>query len=375
MVVLHLSDLHFGYEKNDTAKAQREIALAGVIETVATVDAAWRPSVVCISGDLAWRGHLTDYEEVEKWVSQLLGTLGLTWADIIACVGNHDLDRDHAKYLARPSASGEADALFEVPMNPTLCGPFASFAAFCERVGICPLTIGETSSWLFGTITKGPLRFIVLNSAWFSRDDHDHERLWLGLPLLDVLATKGQFAKSPTKRNYDTIDIALFHHPPEDLHPSERNAEHSRADTYNYLGERVDIILTGHQHQSRLLEPLRRGNGAQHFEAGATYASIGYKNSFRLMRLDSAARTVEVLGFSFDPASREWHKSDVKGYSLPARTVSAAPPTSDIDEIGTWRLFLNKSLLSDNELETLIRRLKQMTGDITLDVVDEGGQR
>jgi hypothetical protein len=367
MVVLHLSDLHFGCEGSDTARAQRDVALDGLLDSLAAVDADWKPSVICITGDVGWRGHPKDYEEAETWLLKLLEILGLTWADVVFCVGNHDLDRASAKYVARPSTATESDHLFEVPMNATMCQPFAAFSDLCKRAGVLPLTAGKTESWLFGTIAKGPLRFIVLNSAWFSRDDHDRGRLWLGLPLLDVLGAHGQF--SSTKRDYSTVDIAMFHHPPDDLHPSETNAEPTRPDTFNYLEERVDIVLTGHQHQARLLEPLRRGDGAQRFESGASYADIGYKNSFRLLRIDSAARLVEVMGFAFDPSDRRWHKNDIKPYSLPARSVSEAP-LSKIDSTGTWLLELDASTLSDEQRAELVKRLKAATGDVALEIVE-----
>jgi len=367
MVVLHLSDLHFGCDGNDAARAQRDVALNGLLDSFVAMDADWRPSVVCITGDIGWRGHPKDYDEAEKWLAKLLAILGLTWADVVFCVGNHDLDRALAKFVVRPSTANESDHLFDVPMSPTMCQPFAAFNDLCKRTGVLPLRAGETESWLFGTISKGPLRFIVLNSAWFSRDDHDRGRLWLGLPLLDVLSAHGQF--SSTKRDYSTVDIAMFHHPPDDLHTSETNPEPTRPDTFNYLDERVDIILTGHQHQARLLEPLRRGSGAQRFESGASYADIGYKNSFRLLRIDSGARVVEVVGFGFDPSDRKWHKNEIKSYPLPARSVNEAS-LPKIDDTGTWLIDVEAPTLSTNQIDEFFKRLKSVVGDVALETVE-----
>ena len=48
--LLHLSDLHFGYDTDETARAQREAALDPLIQIVKNLDAAWKPQIIVISG-------------------------------------------------------------------------------------------------------------------------------------------------------------------------------------------------------------------------------------------------------------------------------------------------------------------------------------
>ena len=65
-VILHLSDLHFGYDGGQAAR--RENALRELVKTVAELDQAWLPSVVCISGDIAMYARDPEYDQAAKWL-------------------------------------------------------------------------------------------------------------------------------------------------------------------------------------------------------------------------------------------------------------------------------------------------------------------
>jgi 3',5'-cyclic AMP phosphodiesterase CpdA len=102
--LLHLSDLHFGYDRDKTAGAQRAGALDLMVKELGKLERDWKPRVIVISGNLSWQGKPTGYKELAEWLTtKLFPATGRTAADCIICPGNHDLDRDAA--LVRSSIS------------------------------------------------------------------------------------------------------------------------------------------------------------------------------------------------------------------------------------------------------------------------------
>lgn len=65
--LLHLSDLHFGYDKDATAKAQRSESLDLLVKEVRKVGADWKPHILVISGNLTWQGKASGYGELAEW--------------------------------------------------------------------------------------------------------------------------------------------------------------------------------------------------------------------------------------------------------------------------------------------------------------------
>ena len=92
--VLHLSDLHFGFESREispTASAQRENALKALQGTLNKLENEWKPNIVVISGDIGWKGHENDYKDAKRWLKSLLNSLDLTVNDLVLSAGNHDI--------------------------------------------------------------------------------------------------------------------------------------------------------------------------------------------------------------------------------------------------------------------------------------------
>src|SRR5215813_5287896 len=96
--LLHLSDLHFGYDRDQTARTQRAEALDLMLKELGKLEAAWKPQVIVISGDLSWQGKPTGYTELAEWLTKkLFPATARTAEDCIICPGNHDLDRKIAR--------------------------------------------------------------------------------------------------------------------------------------------------------------------------------------------------------------------------------------------------------------------------------------
>ena len=58
--ILFLSDLHFTKRDEDYARALEECARS-YINIIGTLDAAWKPQIVAIAGDIGFTGAAEDY--------------------------------------------------------------------------------------------------------------------------------------------------------------------------------------------------------------------------------------------------------------------------------------------------------------------------
>lgn len=287
LTMLHLSDLHFGWDEDPYEHAERRLVLDGLLHALESLDPDWKPECMCITGDLGGKGRAADYQEAEDWLRQLLNALGIGPEALVICPGNHDANRELAAECARPSDWCEADGILRsIPPPQHYQNPFAEFVAFCRAFGVPPLKAVNWENSLVGRRDYRGVSFVCLNSSWFSKDDRDRGRLWLGQPQLKLLEDNDQ-PPSPGRLNEpDTVlTVALFHHPEEWLHDSERQRGDQRQNTIDYIALRCHALLTGHTHG----EPRRADRKAEcawHFRGGAAYGGAAHPNSFRVIRLD-----------------------------------------------------------------------------------------
>ena len=320
--ILHLSDLHFGMEPDNkkmtsTTVDQRNLTLDTLIKMLGNIDDGWKPQVVAITGDIAWKGKAEDYEKAGEWLNdKLLPILNLQPDKLIVCPGNHDIDRDETFGMMPPPSFKEADEWLKLERLKNFTRPFEAYTQFCTDMGLSPLEIGNQQNYLTGKSEMEGVRFVVLNSAWFCRGDDDRNNLWIGKPLLEKMAVNNQLIDPD---NYDVDDspiiIALFHHPPEWLNENECNTFGKRQNTMEYLSFRSHIILNGHVH-ARPTEPHQQFNRAWLIKGGASYAEYAYLNHFSILKVNIEDRTFHRLSYEFDPGKNKWRK-DVEGDNIP----------------------------------------------------------
>ena len=116
-VILHLSDLHFRQNDDLQDNTQRNNVLNELVSVVYSQNQEWRPTIICISGDIGFTGCSSDYVAAAKWLRQLLQMLSLGPDRIVVCPGNHDVDRKNL--LAnkhRPQTAEIADAELSIPI-------------------------------------------------------------------------------------------------------------------------------------------------------------------------------------------------------------------------------------------------------------------
>jgi len=343
-IILHLTDLHFGSEgENLSSQAQRKVCLDSLLKELAKLDSDWNPTVICITGDLVWRGADSDYEKAKQWLDQLLSICGLTYEQLIICVGNHEVNRKLAEKLPRPSNAEEADNSLAPPLTDFLQQPFLSFTRFCAANGIPVLNFGDAKSYLIGVREHHNIKFLALNSCWFSKDNQDKGKLWMGFPHLRYLEANDQLSLIQLG-SASPVTIALMHHPVSCLHEEEQHAFQARPNTWDYLARRCDVLLSGHTHgESRRADKI--AEGAHHFTGGATYADATYLNSFRLLKIDH--ENIVYKTFDFDPRSADTTWKPSNAVSLPIRQQTQATQESPQTVPATATDKLREALRAD----------------------------
>lgn len=307
MVVLHVSDLHFGIENDKSEKTkyvrlrQKEMikSLVNTIIDIVNQSPDWKPNVIAISGDIAWSGKKEEYQLYKDYfVTPISEALGISDKYIITCPGNHDIIRERAKRISRyqkdvkgrdsdvPDLNRE-----EIKAQAYFFGEYVN--ELCERdpYGVCKSVTFEEWPWV---------TFLTLNSAWDCRSNDDEGRLRVGLPILEDLIDK-----TPE----DNCIITLFHHPHTEiedvieriddfshqrvlntikrqwLHVSEREPDVIGERTFaSYVEEKSTYILNGHIH--RETEPQKIGKSIR-LISGTIYSNDTPRYHCRLLKVSN----------------------------------------------------------------------------------------
>lgn len=299
-VLLHLSDLHFGWDGDESDRTNRELALKGLLERLLSLEPEWKPDILCITGDVGWKGQKTDYDLAAPWVKSLIDRLMIPIDAVFLSPGNHDSSRLATKRIPRPSTPREADEILAPPGVPRyLQEPFDAFVAFSRELGVPPYRLGEDESHLLGSRRFARYDIVCLNSAWFSKGDDDRGKLWIGLPLLQYMERLGQLP-NPEKIQEWPPTIVLLHHPKEWLSGEEIAGHDLRKNTIDYICARAHLVLTGHTHGT-VRKADRLTQAAWHLSGGAAFNGASHFNSFRLIRIERDRFVYR--SFEFDPRS------------------------------------------------------------------------
>jgi len=319
-----LSDLHFGWGTASQEIDDLQLTLDSLLDAVAGLKGEWRPNCICISGDIGGKGAEGDYQQAKRWLDKLLGRLKLSTDALIICPGNHDVNKIVAGKYEKPDGDKVADEILGTDPLPARCtNPFKGFMGFCTEMGLTNLTYGDSTSPLVGTRDVLGVRFIVLNSAWFSRGNEDEDRgnLWVGLPHIRHMEAAGQLPQIGVPS--DSVTVVLMHHSREYLADSECNSYGYRPATVDYLAERCDLLLTGHSHGG-VRRADRIADAMWHLSGGASFAGAQHPNSFRLIRVEPDRFVWRA--FEFDPRSSDqgWH---------PKRDAETMPFSGDMASV------------------------------------------
>ena len=93
--ILHLSDVHFGQtDRSGTAWRLRRVLGTAWEENLKAILVDGKPDLICFTGDIAFSGKETEYNEATLFFDELLTRLGVDKSCLFVVPGNHDVDRN-----------------------------------------------------------------------------------------------------------------------------------------------------------------------------------------------------------------------------------------------------------------------------------------
>ncbi len=317
-VILHISDLHFSAKCSDQELANRKLLFNGLLNRLKALEDEWCPTLVCVTGDITDKGQPEGFSEAGDWLKQLSFELDINIDRFLLIPGNHDCVRDiQICSDLIPDSSEKADKLLNCNIPEYLQARFKYFSEFCKNVGITPYKLGETDSYLVGSRDVDGIQFIACNTAWFSWEQNEQGKLWLGLEILRYLESSKQLVSEGTEPT-EKISIALMHHGSDKyFHPMESEDHQSnRPPVLNYLWKRCHLALYGHSHENALDAPDLKKAYCWTVRAGATNADANYPNNVNLIRLSNSGFELRTLEYDPADAGCTWNKSSAaKAYA------------------------------------------------------------
>ena len=261
---MHLSDIHFGQDRGGEVWINEDIKrqLVEDVRTVTNAKELGQCAGVIVSGDIAFSGSKSEYQEAAHWLDSVTEAAGCKRYDVQLVPGNHDVDRSQISkgtemILKEISANGES-ALYEFLKDSAdrelLFRRFAAYMPFAEAYG-CSLSLHGAPGQAELQLAAGrKLRIFRLNSALACSREDERGQLILGARQRVLHSGPGEEI------------VVICHHPVDWLQDSD--------DTRDYVRNRARVFMSGHEHcfSVRVERDEERGDVAW-LGAGATIPS------------------------------------------------------------------------------------------------------
>jgi metallophosphoesterase superfamily enzyme len=110
---LHLSDIHFGQEKDGTLITHKFVRDELVKDVKKLAGQRGPASRVIVTGDVAYSGKLDQYSQATAWLEKITSACGLGDTHVSTIPGNHDCDlaaiSNQAKMIQAKFRTNDAD--------------------------------------------------------------------------------------------------------------------------------------------------------------------------------------------------------------------------------------------------------------------------
>lgn len=297
-IFVHLSDIHFGQEKNGGDVVVNNDAKLRLIDDARAEVAKLgsKASGVIVTGDIAYSGKGHEYLTAAKWLGELTDAIGCERVNVQMVPGNHDIDRDKISVpiecvLAQICENGDAvlDPLLDSAEGcDFLYGRFEAYRDFALDYE-CELDLnGQMSCGGRLELAKGrSIKFVRLNSALICSRKDDEGKLILGKRQQVLPEEDGEEI------------IVLVHHPLNWFQDSGK--------ARNYLRNRARVLISGHEHFPKLqVDSVEVGRDLLLLAAGATnpekvVEGYTYKYNILIFEWDEGA---DALAVTINP--RTW---------------------------------------------------------------------
>ncbi|MCP4654187.1 MAG: hypothetical protein GY856_02090, partial [bacterium] len=277
---LHLSDFHFEALERWSSRA----TLTALLQHGDKLrERGLAPDLVFVTGDVARSGRPKEYEQAERFFTELAEKLDLEPREHFFFVpGNHDVDRDAIgpgdRYILAGLDTQEAiEEVFADAGTMALVGRrLENFYAFTERL------LGPARGWRrerpwrvdHREIHGLDVGILQLNSAWACGTDDDK----------GLLVGEAQLRQALEEDADTFLRIVLVHHPVADL----RDVDRARLEALLGSGS-VHFLLRGHLHRTRTVASQSPDGWLVELAAGAAYTGGSWPQMHLLTEADLAA--------------------------------------------------------------------------------------
>lgn len=297
-IFIHLSDIHFGQEKDGGRLATNTDAKDRLIKDVQSELEAKgvKASGIIVTGDIAYSAQEDEYTAAGAWLDQLARCAGCDPKSIQLVPGNHDIDRGAINealswklHLIRENGDALLDALLDDDKDrESLFTRFEAYRNFAEGYGCDLDTRGEYSADYFVELAPGRiLRFVRLNSALICAKKDSKGSLILGARQRIIPEEDGEEV------------VVLMHHPLTWFLDT--------VEAGKYIENRARVVISGHEHYPSVeVKSVEGGSDLMMLAAGATApddVSGKYTYKYNILEFDWDRET-DSLTVSINP--RTW---------------------------------------------------------------------
>lgn len=336
--IIHLSDIHVGQEIVGSQRLHADVRGELLRDVRRLREQLGAADTIIVTGDTAFSGTRSEYEEAGNWLGNLCQTAGCPEESVFVIPGNHDVDwtkiTPAVSDLQRTVRDANSNIDHQISSRfhqdemaaQMLLAKFGNYREFANRYG-SDFESCEQPYWTYdiSVLDSSVIRLVGLNTALFSDRSEDLGRIVLG---------QNQYIWS---REDNVECIVLMHHPPTWLRDS--------ANARRYLSSRAKVWLMGHEHDLRIekvesgnLEYLKVHAGATNPPAQDGYEfrynwltfSIYTSNGIRQMIVTVWPRVWTTSGTGFVPDRNLISGRESADYRL---TLSSIVPSVGIEEL------------------------------------------
>jgi calcineurin-like phosphoesterase family protein len=261
-IFVHLSDIHFGQEKDGGWHKTNTDAKERLMDDVQAVLMARgaNASGIIVTGDIAYSAQPHEYAAAGVWLDELAARIGCDRFSIQLVPGNHDIDRQALTKAIKwkiEQIRSNGDAMLDMFLDDekereSLFTRFAAYRDFSEGYGCDLDPYGEYSADHSVPLAEGrSLRFVRLNSALICSMKDIEGSLILGARQRVIPQVDGEEV------------VVLMHHP--------LNWFMDTTEARKYIQNRARVVISGHEHFPSLgVSTIEAGCDLMMLAAGAT---------------------------------------------------------------------------------------------------------
>ncbi|MDF1594363.1 MAG: metallophosphoesterase, partial [Desulfobacterales bacterium] len=297
--ILHISDLHINDDKKE--KFGRSLVLDPLIERVKQdKQKGIQPEIVVVTGDVAYKGVMSEYELAKVFFDELLSGLNLSDERLFIVPGNHDVNRNKYRPKDIPAYENVQELNIELENEDYRGDLLKGLGDYFDFIKSHYPHLKSYHKNMIPFINMyhsncgKKIGIVGLNSAWMCRKSPDEKTIAIGEFQVKTALQELKKMGRPDQQ------INLFHHPLSWLWATDRN----RCRTYF----NNTVLLTGHLHDVHggYVEDL--DGSLFEFQAGGAYlgSEESWPSRFHYITFDWDNNQIRLDFRRFVKDKRKW---------------------------------------------------------------------